>query len=475
MPGRTASFLLMFVMKNLWDSRFQESLAEVAFRFSSSIALDARLYRDDIAGSLAHVGMLGATGVLTPEEAGSITGALLEVRAEIESGEFQLHDGLEDIHMAIEGRLIEKLGPVGGKLHTARSRNDQVALDERLFLRRELDQLANGISGLQSALLAQAERHRDTVMPGYTHVQRAQPVLLAHHLLAYVAMLDRDHERILDCRGRADRSPLGAAALAGTSFPIDRAMVAEQLGFAGVVENSIDAVSDRDYLIEAASACALIMMHLSRLAEELVLWSTTEFGFITIGDAYTTGSSIMPQKKNPDMAELVRGKTGRVYGSLMNLLTMMKGLPLAYNRDMQEDKAPTFEALDTAGSSLAIMAAMIAGTTFHAERMVAVARDGFTAATEVADYLVRKGLPFRDAHGVAGRAVALATERKCYLEDLDLDTLRGLSDLFDEDIIHYLAPRGSVQRKRSAGSTSPEEVDWQITVWHARLAKRANQ
>jgi argininosuccinate lyase len=454
----------------LWGGRFKESLADIAHRFSSSIELDGKLYREDIAGSIAHVEMLAATGVVAPEEAAEIVAALLEIREEIASGAMPLDARYEDIHMAIEGRLIEKIGPKGGRLHTARSRNDQVALDERLYLRAALDDLAAQTARLQGTLLASAEENADVLMPGYTHMQRAQPVLLAHHLLAYVAMLERDRERLADCRRRLNRSPLGAAAFAGTSFPIDRAMVASALAFEGIVENSIDAVSDRDYIIEAASACSIAMMHLSRLAEEIVLWATREFGFIDVADAFATGSSIMPQKKNPDMAELVRGKTGRVYGALVSLLTLMKGLPLAYNRDMQEDKAPMFEVIDTTRACMEIMAGMIENSTFRREQMESEVRGDLSTATELADYLVRRGLPFRDAHAVAGRTVGHCVDNGIAFDDLSLDALREFSPEFGDDIFDYLIPRRSVEQKRSAGSSSPAEVATQIARWRARLA-----
>jgi argininosuccinate lyase len=458
----------------LWSGRFTKALSDIALRFSSSIAIDGRLFREDIAGSVAHVEMLAATGIITAAEAEAIRSALLEIGEEIESGEMVLDERHEDVHMAIEARLIEKIGPGGGRLHTARSRNDQVALDERLYLRTSLALLGEAIRALQSVLLTAAEAHADVVMPGYTHMQRAQPVLLAHHLLAYVAMLDRDHERVGDAMRRANRSPLGAAAFAGTSFPIDRAMVAASLGFDGIVENSIDAVSDRDHIIEAVSACSIVMMHLSRMAEEYVLWATKEFGFLEIGDAFATGSSIMPQKKNPDMAELVRGRTGRVYGDLLSLLTMMKGLPLAYNRDMQEDKAPMFDAIDTTRDCLTIMAHLIEHTRFNRERMESQARADLSTATELADYLVRRGIPFRDAHAVAGRVVGHCVDNDLLFDDLSLATLREFSDAFGEDIFDYLIPRRSVEQKRSAGSTAPHEVEKQIVVWKSRIGKRGD-
>ncbi len=454
---------------HLWGGRFSEALADIALRFSRSILVDGRLYVHDIKGSLAHVEMLARQGIVSRKDARAIARGLKEILREIERGEVLFDPSAEDIHMAIEGLLIEKIGTAGGRLHTARSRNDQVALDERLWLRQTIDQLVARVHALQEALVDQAERHADTIMPGYTHMQRAQPVLLGHHLLAYVAMLDRDRERLVDCRRRANLSPLGSAALAGTSFPIDRRAVASELGFDGIVENSIDGVSDRDTLIEFVSACSITMMHLSRLAEELVLWSTTEFGFVEIADTYTTGSSIMPQKKNPDMAELVRGKTGRVYGALVSLLTMMKGLPLAYNRDMQEDKEPAFDAADTLDGSLAVMAGMLSGTTFRADRMRNAAAGGYATATEIADYLVRKGLPFRNAHEVAGAVVAHCVERNLLLSDLDLPTLRDFSPHFSSDITLYLRPETSIQRRRSAGGASLKEVRRQIRRWRKML------
>lgn len=452
-----------------WSGRFTESLADIALRFSQSIDMDGRLFREDVAGSIAHVTMLAKQGIISTKEGRAIVRVLKEIREEMEKGEVAFDPNAEDIHMAIEGRLIAKLGPTGGCLHTARSRNDQIALDERLWLRGAINRLTERIRSLQKILVDQAERHARTLMPGYTHMQRAQPVLLGHHLLAYVCMFERDRERLVDCRRRANRSPLGSAALAGTSFPIDRAGVARELGFDGIVENSIDGVSDRDYLIEFASAVAIAMTHLSRLAEELVIWSTVEFGFVELSDSYTTGSSIMPQKKNPDMAELVRGKSGRVYGDLISLLTMMKGLPLAYNRDMQEDKEPAFDAADTLDGSLAIMAGMIAGARFNVERMAA-ASGGFSTATEIADYLVRKGLPFRNAHEVAGRIVAHCIDRKCELFDLDLSTLQRFSPRFESDIAPYLRPETSVSRRTSAGSASHRSVTLQIRRWRRRLA-----
>jgi argininosuccinate lyase len=443
---------------SLWSGRFSEAISEVAHRFSSGIEYDSKLWREDIRGSISHARMLGAQAIISKENAAEIIAGLEAIAAEIESGAFQFDPSMEDVHLAIEQRLTEKIGALGGKLHTGRSRNDQIATDERLFLKRAVPELAEKIANVIESLLAKAEENSDVIMPGYTHLQRAQPVLLSHHLLAYVEMLARDGERLDDLLRRVDRSPLGAAAFAGTSYPIDRERTARELGFSDVLRNSIDAVSDRDYLIELASTCSIIMMHLSRMAEELILWSTREFGFVTMSDKVTTGSSIMPQKRNPDMAELIRGKVGRVYGALITLLTMMKGLPLAYNRDMQEDKPPMFETLETTGDSLEMMAVIFRETSFHRERMEAAVRGGDLMATEIADYLARKGVPFREAHHIAGQIVAKAEERNLNLDALSLEVYRSFSELFEADIFEYLDPRRSLREKKSAGSTNPEMV-----------------
>ena len=456
----------------LWSGRFTEPLSDIALRFSSSIDLDKRLFREDIAGSIAHVEMLSATHILTATESRRIRTALKQIEKEIETGKFKLTAEYEDVHLAIEQRLIQKIGPLGGKLHTGRSRNDQVALDERLYLRSAVKELNKLIVQLQRVLLYKSEKYFGVLMPGYTHLQRAQPVMLSHHLLAYVWMLERDYERLQDAYRRLNKLPLGAAALAGTSFPIDRAKVAKKLHFDGIVENSLDAVSDRDYLIECISACSITMMHLSRMAEELILWSTKEFGFVHISDAYTTGSSIMPQKKNPDMAELVRGKTGRVYGSLVNLLTVMKALPLAYNRDMQEDKLPMFEAVETTQQCLAIVAQMYVHSTFDKHRMEEELRNDFLTATEIADYLVRKGMPFREAHEVTGKIVSHCISHRMYLGNLDIEALRLYSKLFAPDVLDFIYPQKSVEHKKSAGSTSPHDVKRQIVHWTRVLKAR---
>jgi argininosuccinate lyase len=456
----------------LWSGRFKESLSDVALKFSSSIDLDKQLFREDIEGSIAHVEMLAATHILTATEGRRIRTALKQIQKEIEAGKFRLTGEFEDIHLAIEQRLIQKIGPLGGKLHTGRSRNDQVALDERLYLRSAIKEISKLIVQLQRVILYKAEKYFGELMPGYTHLQRAQPVMLSHHLLAYVWMLERDYERLRDCFKRLNKSPLGAAALAGTSFPIDRSMVARKLHFDSIVENSIDAVSDRDYLIEFAGTCSMVIMHLSRLAEELVLWSSKEFGFVRISDAYTTGSSIMPQKKNPDIAELVRGKSGRVYGALVNLLTIMKALPLAYNRDMQEDKLPMFEAVGTTQQCLSICTQMLVHTAFDRHRLEEELRNDFLTATEIADYLVRQGIPFREAHTITGKIVSYCIEHRMYFGNLDLDILHTFSKAFAADIFDYLLPHNSVEQKKSAGSTSPHDVKRQIVHWTRVLKGR---
>ncbi|HTR80564.1 MAG TPA: argininosuccinate lyase [Bacteroidota bacterium] len=458
--------------RQLWSGRFQEPLSEIALKFSSSIDLDRQLYREDIIGSIAHVEMLAATKIISSEDARRIRTALNAIAEEIDAGKLDLSWESEDVHMAIEQRLIQKIGPVGGKLHTGRSRNDQIALDERLYLRSSIREIQKLLLQLQRVLLYKAEKYFDTLMPGYTHLQRAQPVYLSHHLLAYVSMFDRDFERMHDCRTRLNRLPLGAAALAGTSFPIDRAMVARKLGFDGIIENSIDAVSDRDYLIEFIAACSIIMTHLSRFAEEIVLWSSQEFAFAKTDDAYTTGSSIMPQKKNPDMAELVRGKSGRVFGDLMNILTIMKGLPLAYNRDMQEDKMPLFNAVSTTRQCLFIFSHILVHTKFEKNRFEEDLRNDFLTATEIADYLVQKGLAFRESHSITGKIVSYAIEHKKNLAQLSLQELKHFSSKLDEDLFPLLDPHKSIEHKKSSGSTSPQEVKKQIVHWTRLLKNR---
>ena len=447
-----------------WGGRFTAATNELVEEFTASIPYDWRLYPYDIAGSMVHAAMLGRQGIIPKREADRIIRGLEEILKEIVAGAFEFSVELEDIHMNIENRLIEKIGPTGGKLHTARSRNDQVALDIRMFLRDEIAEIHELLTALQAVIVHLAERYSDVVLPGYTHLQRAQPVLLGHHLLAYYEMLERDRGRLEDCFRRVNVMPLGAGALAGTVLPIDRKFVAKQLGFSGVCENSMDAVSDRDFAIEFVAACAQIMMHLSRLSEELVIWSSSEFGFITISDAFTTGSSIMPQKKNPDVAELTRGKTGRVYGNLMALLTLMKGLPLAYNRDMQEDKEPIFGAAETVTLSLSVFIEMLKGVSIHKDTMRKAAEDGFITATDLADYLVRKGMPFRKAHEVVGRAVLRATELGCGLVDMPIGEYTKLSPLIQEDVYDALSVDASVRRRTSYGGTAPANLRKRLTV-----------
>ena len=455
--------------KKPWSGRFQQDTDKLVEEFTASIHFDRRLYPYDIQGSMAHARMLGRQAIISEEEAAAIVEGLGEIQREIERGDFAFDPHLEDIHMNVEKRLAEKIGAVGEKLHTARSRNDQVALDLRLFLKDHIEQICLLLKRLNSALVNLAEQHMDVIMPGYTHLQRAQPVLFAHHLMAYVNMFIRDHERMSQCLERTKVLPLGSAALAGTPFPIDREFVARELGFERIAENSLDAVSDRDFALEFIFGAATIMMHLSRFSEELVIWSSSEFGFVEMSDSYTTGSSIMPQKKNPDVAELVRGKTGRVYGDLMALLTIMKGLPLAYNRDLQEDKEPVFDALDTVASSLTVFIGLLGELTVRKERMEAATREGFITATDVADYLVRKGLPFRRAHHVVGEMVAYCLERKKELKDLSNKELREFSKLLEPDVFQSIDVRSSINSRTAPGGTATETVRDVIKKVKSRL------
>ncbi len=442
----------------MWGGRFAEATAASVEAFSASIQYDARLYRHDVMGSKAHARMLARQGLISAEECEAIVRGLSEIEAEIERGEFVFRPELEDIHMNIEKALTDRIGAAGAKLHTARSRNDQVNLDFRLYLRDEADALDGLLAETQRAFVRQARTYLGAVMPGYTHMQRAQPVLLSHHLLAYVEMFGRDRERVADCRRRINVMPLGAAALAGTGLPIDRQSVAEELGFAAITANSMDTTGDRDFALEFLFCLTLIQLHLSRLAEELVLWSSKEFEFIRIGDRYCTGSSIMPQKKNPDIPELIRGKSGRVTGALVSLLMTVKGLPLTYNRDMQEDKEPVFDALDTVKASLTIIAEMLDHTEFDTDRLRALTVGGFMTATDLADYLVQKGMPFRQAHSVVGRVVAHCQERRCELVDLALADLRDFSALIEADVFAVLSVDGSVNSRVSAGGTAGVRV-----------------
>jgi argininosuccinate lyase len=455
-----------------WSGRFGEPVADFVLRYTASIGFDHRLAMADIEGSAAHAAMLAQVGVLSASDLAAIEQGLARIRAEIERGEFKWLLELEDIHLNIEKRLTELAGDAGKRLHTGRSRNDQVATDLRLWLRGEIDLIVNALTSVQRALVGKAADHTATVMPGYTHLQVAQPVTFGHHLLAYVEMFERDRERLIDARRRVNRLPLGSAALAGTTFPIDRTFVARRLGFEGICENSLDAVSDRDFAIEFCAAAAILMMHISRLAEELVLWMNPRFGFVRLPDRFTTGSSIMPQKKNPDVAELARGKSGRVYGSLVALLTLMKAQPLAYNKDNQEDKEPLFDTVDTVLDTLRAFAEMLPGLEVNTGAMRRAAEEGFATATDFADYLVRKGMPFRDAHEAVARAVRLATERGCDLAQLPLAELEQLAWGTGPDVLAALQLDGSVAARDHPGGTAPAQVAAQVERWQARLEGR---
>ena len=450
--------------EKLWGGRFTKTTDQLVEAFNASIQFDQRLYREDIRGSMAHARMLGTVGILTKEEVDSIVTGLAAIRAEIDAGTFEFSVALEDIHMNIEKRLTDRIGSAGAKLHTARSRNDQVSLDMHLYMRREVGEIAVLLHDLLAAIMDVAEKNTDVILPGYTHLQRAQPVTLAHHLLTYCQMLTRDFRRLENVWTGADIMPLGAGALAGTTFPIDRRQVAAELNFGAVYDNSMDAVSDRDYLLDFLSFASVLMMHLSRLSEEVILWSSAEFGFIELDDAYSTGSSMMPQKKNPDVAELVRGKTGRVYGHLMGLLTTVKGLPLAYNKDLQEDKEGVFDAADTVKVALSVYRGMLTTMRVRRDRMLAAASGDFANATDLADYLVKKGLPFRQAHEVVGKAVRHALDTKRLLADIPLNEYRVLSPLFEKDLLQAIKIDECVNARRSLGGTAPQEAKRQIEV-----------
>ena len=452
-----------------WSGRFNEPVAELVKKYTASIDFHYRLAAFDIQGSIAHAQMLGAQKIISADDVKAIEQGLAEIAHEIEAGQFEWLLDLEDVHLNIEKRLTDKIGDAGKRLHTGRSRNDQVATDVRLWLRASADQVSVALKKLQLSLLALAEAHFDTVMPGFTHLQVAQPVTLGHHLMAYVEMLSRDAQRFADCRRRINRLPLGAAALAGTSYPIDRELVAKKLGFDGVCENSLDAVSDRDFAIEFTFAASLVMTHLSRLSEELILWSSPRFAFIDIADRFCTGSSIMPQKKNPDVPELVRGKTGRVYGHLTALLTLMKGQPLAYNKDNQEDKEPLFDTVDTLLVTLEIYADMMRGITVNKDNMRQAASEGFATATDLADYFVKKGMPFRDAHEVVALAVRYAVDKKVDLSDLPLATLQQFSSSIADDVYAVLTLEGSLNSRNHIGGTAPVQVKAAIARMRATL------
>lgn len=472
--GSKDSSVTMEVDKNkansTWGGRFQESTDAFVAEFTASVGFDQRMADEDISGSLAHAEMLASVGVLNEEEFAQIRQGLGQIRDEIKNGSFAWSVALEDVHMNIEKRLTDLIGVTGKKLHTGRSRNDQVATDIRLYLRGALDQCSAELRRLQKGLLDVAARETETIMPGFTHLQVAQPITFGHHLLAWFEMLERDYGRFEDCRARLNQSPLGAAALAGTTYPIDRNMTADLLGFDGICRNSLDAVSDRDFAIEFCSAASILLMHLSRFCEELILWNSSAFSFVDIPDRFCTGSSIMPQKKNPDVPELVRGKSARVFGHLFAMLTLMKSQPLAYNKDNQEDKEPVFDTVDTVLGCLRAFADMVPHLQPNRERMHEAARQGFSTATDLADYLVRRGVPFRDAHEVVGKAVHIAIEQGKDLDALSLDELQALSSVIEEDVYSYLTLEGSVAARNHPGGTAPEQVRQQVAQWQQRLS-----
>ncbi len=455
--------------KKLWGGRFSKETDALVDDFNSSIRFDSRMYWEDIEGSVAHAGMLGRCGIIPEADAKLIQKTLKEIRDDIEAGKVEFAIDAEDIHMNVETLLISRIGDVGKRLHTGRSRNDQVALDIRFYLRRQTDEILAQLRSLMETLLNLAEAHTETIMPGYTHMQKAQPITFAHHVMAYFEMCKRDFERLSECRKRINVMPLGSGALAGTTYPLDRAYVAEQLGFDAVTNNSLDGVSDRDFAIELCSDLSLLMMHLSRFSEELILWSTHEFSFVEMDDAYSTGSSIMPQKKNPDVAELIRGKTGRVYGDLNTLLVMMKGLPLAYNKDMQEDKEAIFDAIDTVKLCLPVFEKMIATMKVKRDVMLNGAKGGFANATDVADYLVKKGVPFRDSHSIVGNMVARAISLRKNLDDFTIEEFKECSPLIEEDIYEAISMQTCVGDRKLKGGPAPERVKAEIEDGRAYL------
>ena len=454
----------------MWKGRFQVETSNLVQQYGESISFDWRLYPYDIQGSIAHAAVLVDAGILTPEEETQITEGLLEIRKEIEAGEFEFRIELEDIHMNIESVLTEKIGDAGAKLHTARSRNDQIALDVRLYCRDQVDQITQLLSNLQKALLKLANKHSRAVVPGYTHLQRGQPVLVAHHLLAYVEMFERDKQRLQDCRNRINVMPLGSGALAGSTIPLNRQIAADKLGFPEISQNSMDAVSDRDFIAEILFVLSLTGTHLSRISEDVILWASAEFDFIELSDAHTTGSSLMPQKKNPDVAELTRGKTGRLTGNLMSLLTTLKGLPMTYNRDLQEDKEPLFDSIDTITIALTVFAEMMAAASIKEEQTAAATSDPFLLATDIADYLVLKKIPFRHAHEIVGKLTAYSLSERIPFQQIPLQTYQEFSDVFEDDIYGVLRVEQALKARVAVGAPSPENVTDRIEHWENHLS-----
>ena len=451
-------------MEQLWGGRFTKETDQLVYNFNASITFDQKFYKEDIEGSMAHVKMLAAVGVLTDTERDEILGGLTGILNDVESGKLEITSEYEDIHSFVEANLIDRIGDAGKKLHTGRSRNDQVALDMRLYTRKEIENLKELVKDLMVVLHGLMKEHLDTFMPGFTHLQKAQPITLAHHFGAYMEMFKRDYGRLCDIHARMNYCPLGSGALAGTTYPLDREMTAELLGFKGATLNSMDSVSDRDYVIELLSAMSTIMVHLSRFSEEIIIWNSNEYGFVELDDAYSTGSSIMPQKKNPDIAELVRGKAGRVYGALMQMLTTMKGIPLAYSKDMQEDKEFTFDAIDTVKGCLALFTGMIKTMTVNKKTMEESAKKGFTNATDAADYLVNKGVPFRDAHGIVGQLVLYCIDKNISLDDMSLEEYKKISPVFEDDIYEAISLKTCVEKRETIGAPSRTSMEKVITV-----------
>ena len=458
-------------MAQLWGGRFTKETDQLVYNFNASITFDQKFYKEDIEGSMAHVKMLAAVGVLTEAERDEILSGLTGILNDVENGKLEITSEYEDIHSFVEANLIDRIGDAGKKLHTGRSRNDQVALDMRLYTRKEIVNLKGLVKDLMEVLHGLMKEHLDTFMPGFTHLQKAQPITLAHHFGAYMEMFKRDYGRLCDIHERMNYCPLGSGALAGTTYPLDREMKAQLLGFKGATLNSMDSVSDRDYVIELLSAMSTVMVHLSRFSEEIIIWNSNEYGFVELDDAYSTGSSIMPQKKNPDIAELVRGKAGRVYGALMQMLTTMKGIPLAYNKDMQEDKEFTFDAIDTVKGCLALFTGMIKTMTVNKDKMEASAKNGFTNATDAADYLVNKGVPFRDAHGIVGQLVLYCIEKNISLDDMSLDEYKKISPVFEEDIYDAISLKTCVEKRETIGAPSRTSMEKVIAINEEYLAK----